>query len=86
MFFDSVLGNNRTFYLQVALLIIIISGGRQEKNMEIINGKMKDNDFVMNSMEQMSKIFSISCQNNNSRKGDKEQTYFFPKNYVGGNY
>ena len=38
--------------------------------MDIITGKQKDNDFVMNSMEQMSKIFSISCQNKNYGKGD----------------
>ena len=38
--------------------------------MEINNGKLEDDYFGMNSMEQMSKIFSRSCQNKNSVKGD----------------
>ena len=36
--------------------------------MEIINGKFEDNDFVMNSMEQISKMLSISCQNKGYEK------------------
>ena len=31
---------------------------------------MEDDYFVMNSMEQMSNIFSRSCQNKNSGNGD----------------
>ena len=69
-FFNSVLVNNRTFYWQVLLLRIIISGGRLKEHMDTINGKIKDNYFLMNSMEQMSKIFSISCQKKKSRKVD----------------
>ena len=38
--------------------------------MEISNGKYEDNDFATNSMEQMSKIFTRSCQNKYSGKGD----------------
>ena len=38
--------------------------------MEINNGKMEDNDSVMKSIEQVSKIFSRSFQNKNSGKGD----------------
>ena len=39
--------------------------------MEIINEKFEDNDFMVNSMEQMSEIFSRPYQNNNSIKVDK---------------
>ena len=42
---DSVLVNNRTFYWQVTLLIIIITCGRHKQHMEIINGKYEDNYF-----------------------------------------
>ena len=38
--------------------------------MDIINRKPGDNGFVMSSIEQMSKIISISCQNKNSGKSD----------------
>ena len=38
--------------------------------MEIINGKLEDNNFVVNSMEQMSKKFSISCQHKYPGKDD----------------
>ena len=38
--------------------------------METINGKRGDNDFVMNSTEQTGKIFSISCENKNTIKGN----------------
>ena len=37
--------------------------------MEKINGKLENNDFVMNSVEQ-SKMLSISCENKNSIKCD----------------
>ena len=37
--------------------------------MEKNNGKLEDNYFVMNSMERMSKIFSILCHKNKSIKG-----------------
>ena len=67
---DSVLGNNRAFDCQFALLRRRISYNSTKEHMYIINGKQEDNDFVMNSMEQMSKIFSRSRQNKNSGKGD----------------
>ena len=35
---------------------------------------MEDNGFVMDSVEQISKMSSISCQNQNSWKSDK-RTY-----------
>ena len=35
-----------------------------------MNWKREDNDFAMDSTEQISKIFLISCDNKNSRKGD----------------
>ena len=38
--------------------------------METINWKRGDNDFVMNSTEQMSKVFSRSFQNKNPVNGD----------------
>ena len=49
--------------------------------MEILSGKLEYNDFVMNSMEQMNKIFSISCQNKNSGKVDiiTDKKYFRKK-------
>ena len=68
--FDSVLVNNRKFDWKVALSRRIISDGGLEKHMEIINGELDDNYFVMNSMEQMSKISSGSCKNRNFGKGD----------------
>ena len=37
--------------------------------MKIINGKQEDNNFVINSMEQTSNMFSISCDNKNPGKG-----------------
>ena len=36
--------------------------------MDVINGKLEDNDLVVNSMGKMSKIFSRYFQNKNSRK------------------
>ena len=65
----SMLVNNRTFYWKVALLSRRISYGKLKTHTEIINGKLEDNDFVMNSMEQMSKISSRSYQNKNYVKG-----------------
>ena len=56
---DSVVDNNRAFYWKVALLIIIISDDGLKEHMEIINRKYEDNYFVMNSMEEMIKIFKI---------------------------
>ena len=41
-----------------------------EENMIIIYCKYKDNDFAINAMMQMSKIFSWSCENKDSWKGD----------------
>ena len=67
---DSVLGNNRAFDCQFALLRRRISYNRTKEHMQIINGKQEDNDFVMNSTEQMSKVFSRSRQNKNSVNGD----------------
>ena len=66
--FDSVLGNNITFYWNVALLRIMIYDDRLKEQTDTINGKLEDNDFVVNSMEQTSKIFSSSFQNKNSIK------------------
>ena len=48
---DSLLGDNRTFYWQVALLRIMILDDNLKYYIEIINGKWEDNDFAMNSME-----------------------------------
>ena len=46
--------------------------------MEIFNRKWGDHYFVVISMEQISKMFSWSWDNNNSGKGDKrtEIKYF----------
>ena len=38
--------------------------------MEIIKLILEDNDFLMISMQQASKMFLSSCHNKNSRKGD----------------
>ena len=48
---DSLLGDNRTFYWQVALLRIMILDDNLKYYIEIINWKWEDNDFAMNSME-----------------------------------
>ena len=66
----SVLGNNGKFYSQVALLRRIISDYRLKEHTEIINRKWEDNDFVMDSMEQISTIFLRSCENKKSGKYD----------------
>ena len=49
---------------------IIISDDGLKEHTEIINGEKEDHIFLMNSMEQTIKIFSRSCQNKNSGKGD----------------
>ena len=54
---NSILVYNRTFDWKFALFIRILSGDRLKGNMQITNGKWKDNYFVMNSIEQMSNIF-----------------------------
>ena len=45
-----MLGNNRTFYWQVELIIRIISDDRPKERMKTINGKWGDNYFVINSI------------------------------------
>ena len=52
-----LLGNNKTFDGKIVLLRIIVYDDMLEKHTEIINGKWKDNNFVMNSMKQMNNIF-----------------------------
>ena len=47
-FLDPLLGNNRTFYWGVVLLIIVIFCGGQKEHTEMINGKLKGSYFVMN--------------------------------------
>ena len=46
----------------------MIYDGMLKEHTEIMNGKCEDNDFVMNSTEKMSKIFSRSCQNKTLKK------------------
>ena len=48
---DSELGNNRTFDWQDALSRRIFSDDGLKDHINIINGKLKDNDVVMNLME-----------------------------------
>ena len=60
--------NNRTLDWKVSLLKIILSDDKLEQHMEIINGKYEDKDFAMNSMKQMSKIFSRFCDNKKKSK------------------
>ena len=47
-----------------------ISDVRLKEHMDINNGKLEDNGFVVNSMEQMSKMFSRSFQKKSNGKGD----------------
>ena len=67
---ESVLVNNRMFDWKVALLRRRIYNYKMKEHMMINNGKMEDNDYMMKSMEQVSKIFSRSFHNKNSGKGD----------------
>lgn len=65
---DSILGNNITFYCQVALLRQIIFNESPKEHTKIITGEWEDQGFIMNSMEQMRKIFSRSCENKNTKR------------------
>ena len=47
-----------------------ISDDGLKEDTDIINVKLEDNNILMNSMEQISKIFSISCQKKNFEKCD----------------
>ena len=67
---DLVWRNNITFYWQVTLLIRRIYDDRMKEQIDIIDGKWEDNNFVVNLMEHISKKFSRSFENKISRKGD----------------
>ena len=45
---DSILGNNITFYCQVALLRQIIFNDSPKEHMKIITGEWEDQGFIMN--------------------------------------
>ena len=53
--------------------------------MEIINGELEDNGFVINSMEQIRKIFQYRVRIITPEKVIKEQTQPFLANNVDGN-
>ena len=52
-----MLDNKRAFDWKVALLRGILYDDILKYHIIFLNGKYRDNYFVMNSMEQMSKIF-----------------------------
>ena len=74
---DLVWRNNITFYWQVTLLIRRIYDDRMKEQIDIIDGKWEDNNFVVNLMEHISKKFSRSFENKKSRKGDIRTDIFF---------
>ena len=41
-----------------------------KQHTEIFNGEYKDNDFSMDSVETISKIFATSCDNKHTGKSD----------------
>ena len=58
-----MLDKNRGFYWEVELLPRIIYYDRLKQQMETINGEYKDIYSVVYSMEQMSNIFAMTCDN-----------------------
>ena len=67
---ESALGNTITFYWKVALSTIIIYDDMLKEHMDIINGKLEYDYFVMNSLEQTSKIYPESYEIKNTVKCD----------------
>ena len=64
----------------------MISGDRLKEHMDIINGKLEDHDILVDLIEQMSTMSSLSFQNKNYGKGDIiTDIKKFQKN-VDGNY
>ena len=49
---------------------MILSGDRLKHHTENIKEKYENDDFKMNQMEEMSKIFSISCNNEDTVQGN----------------
>ena len=67
---NNFVGNNSNFDQKVALLRITIPDDMLKEHMDIIIWKMEKNDFMINSIEQICNLFSSSCQNKNTQKGD----------------
>ena len=64
----------------------MISGDRLKEHMDIINGKLEDHDILVDLIEQMSTMFSISFQNKNYGKGDIITDIKKIQKNVDGNY